>query len=334
MKQIAVKYIQRKPIPNFHFSVEVIFKDVKDHLPSNIDDSTLVVSNYSTGLLNRFKILKEVWAKKGEINHITGDISYVGIILPKAKTVQTILDVFFLTDAKGIRFFILWLFWLWLPVKRAKRVTCISEATKADILKHVNCNPDKLEVIPIALSPVFKQEARTYNFKKPNIIQIGHAPNKNVVRTLEAIKDIDCHLNIIGKHTESYQNLLDTYNIDHTYEYGLSQEDMKVRYQKADILIFASTLEGFGMPIIEAQAMGTVVITSNLSSMPDVAGGAALLVDPYATSAISDAVKQIMEDESLQKKLIADGYENVKRFDPSVISQQYADIYTDIHNTK
>jgi glycosyltransferase involved in cell wall biosynthesis len=91
--------------------------------------------------------------------------------------------------------------------------------------------------------------------------------------------------------------------------------------------MLCSTLEGFGMPIIEAQAMGRVVITSNVSSMPDVAGKGALLVDPLNINAMQSALEKILSDESLRKQLIEYGFENIKRFDATTVSEMYLELY-------
>ncbi len=85
-------------------------------------------------------------------------------------------------------------------------------------------------------------------------------------------------------------------------------------FEKARFFAFPSLYEGFGLPVLEAQQMGVAVMTSNNSSLPEVAGDAALLVDPNDTEAIADAMLRLSRDESLRQELIAKGYENVKRF--------------------
>jgi glycosyltransferase involved in cell wall biosynthesis len=93
------------------------------------------------------------------------------------------------------------------------------------------------------------------------------------------------------------------------------------------MLLFASTYEGFGLPIIEAQAVGRPVITSDLCSMPEAAGGAACLVDPYDVAAIRQAVLRVMEDHEYRDDLIARGLVNVERFRASKVAAQYAQLY-------
>jgi glycosyltransferase involved in cell wall biosynthesis len=98
----------------------------------------------------------------------------------------------------------------------------------------------------------------------------------------------------------------------------------------SDILFFASTFEGFGMPILEAQAIGRVVVTSNILSMPEVGGNAALYVDPYSIEQIRDAICILKNDKILRNSLIDKGFENIKRFNPDTIAFQYEALYQEI----
>ena len=103
-------------------------------------------------------------------------------------------------------------------------------------------------------------------------------------------------------------------------------------YHQCNMLSFISTHEGFGMPIIEAQATGRPVVTSNLSSMPEVAGKGALLVNPYDINDIKLKILSIMKNDSLRDNLIELGFENVKRFKKEVIAEQYLNLYHEILN--
>ena len=93
------------------------------------------------------------------------------------------------------------------------------------------------------------------------------------------------------------------------------------------MISFCSLLEGFGLPILEAQATGRPVITSNLSSMPEVAGNGALLVDPYDVNAIRKGILRIIQDGALRENLIVKGLENVKRFSPQKVADAYVELY-------
>jgi glycosyltransferase involved in cell wall biosynthesis len=101
-------------------------------------------------------------------------------------------------------------------------------------------------------------------------------------------------------------------------------------YDQADMVVFVSLAEGFGMPIIEAQAMGRPVIVGNLSPMKEIAGADALTVDPFDTEAIRNAIRQVVEDGPARQRIIVAGLENVKRFSAEAVAGQYARLYRSV----
>ena len=107
----------------------------------------------------------------------------------------------------------------------------------------------------------------------------------------------------------------------------LTDEELAAAYRRCDMVVFASLYEGFGLPILEAQATGRPVITSNIGAMPEAAGDGALFVDPYSVEAIREAVLRVKSDPALRAKLVANGLRNVERFRPGVIAGLYAGIY-------
>ena len=127
--------------------------------------------------------------------------------------------------------------------------------------------------------------------------------------------------------------------IDYNVSKNLTNEEVFEKYRNCDILSFVSTYEGFGMPIVEANAIGRVVVTSNLLSMPEVAGDAAHLVDPFDIGSIRQGIVKVIKDEHYRESLIRNGYQNRKRFDVNKIANQYVEIYQSLmpnngHNAK
>ncbi len=253
-------------------------------------------------------------------------------MLSKKHTIQTILDCVHLNAASGIKYKILKWFWLVIPERHARFITAISVSTKNEILRHHACDPDKIVVIPVAISQKFKNVPATFNTANPRILQVGTAPNKNIPRLIEALKGIPCTINIVGKHNPEYEQMLKDNGMNYVYEWGLSDEDIMDRYAKADIVSLVSTYEGFGMPILEAQATGRVVITSNVFSMPEVAGDSAITVNPENVQEIREAFIRVIGDADFRSGLIQKGYENIKRFDPDVIARMYLDLYRKIYD--
>jgi glycosyltransferase involved in cell wall biosynthesis len=330
---LRVTFFQRKPYPVGNYSVEAIFDDVRTRLAGSISARTAVASVYSRGFLSRILICLEALFRQGDVNHVTGDINFVGIGLRKRRTVQTILDCVSVDRSSGLKREVLRLLWVAWPVRRAAIVTAISEATRQQILRLVpDCPPEKVVVVPVAISTRFEPSPRPFDISCPRILQIGTKPNKNVPRLIEALQGLRCRLDIIGQYVPEYEAQLKRLGIDYTYRWHLPDDEILRAYQEADIVSLVSTYEGFGMPILEGQATGRPVITSNILSMPEVAGDAACLVDPFDTADIRRGFERIIGDATYREGLVERGYRNVRRFDPDVIAGEYLRIYRSLAN--
>ena len=235
-----------------------------------------------------------------------------------------------LQNSQGIKHTIFKLFWYSLPLKRSKFVTVVSESTKKELLRFVSFPAENIHVIPVSISSQFIYSRKEFNTDKPVILEVGTTPNKNIERLIEAIKGISCRLNIIGILPVYLITKLKDCQIEYTNYYNLSEHDLLQQYRESDLLSFVSTYEGFGMPIIEANATGRAVITSNILSMPEVAGSAACLVDPYNIEEIRNGILKIINDSEYRDALIKNGLENCKRFDAQQIADSYAALYRQI----
>jgi glycosyltransferase involved in cell wall biosynthesis len=326
-RPLRVTFFHRKPRGVGNYSVEFIFWDVRQRLASFIMAREAFSTYESSGIFKRMYSGIEAMGRQGEVNHVTGDVNFLGIFLSRKKTIQTILDCVQISSSTGIKHAIIKLIWLTIPVRRAKYITAISESTKKEILKYVSCDPEKIIVIPVAISEKFGPKPRKFDEACPRILQLGTAPNKNIPRLAEALRGIPCKLDIVGKHDPQLEQLLKETGISYEYSWGLSEEEILNKYETADIISLASTYEGFGMPILEGQAMGRPVITSNILSMPEVAGDAACLVDPFDVSAIREGIMKIIRDNLYREDLVRKGQINIKRFDPDKIALQYLELY-------
>lgn len=329
-----ITYFQRKRRKGANFSVEQVFEDLINRLKYRYTVKQKVVPFVSSGFIKRLINVLNVVFYQGDVNHVTGDINYVALLLKKKKTISTILDLGILHRTKGIKRRILLDVWFKWPVKRSKWVTVISEATKQDLLKNVNCNPEKVKVVYVPISESFERVDKNFNKECPTILQIGAAPNKNLKGLIEAVKDIKCKLLIIGKIEDDNLKLLTDYGIAYENKVGIPFEDVIASYVASDILFFASTFEGFGMPILEAQAVGRPVLTSNILSMPEVGANACVYVDPSDIDEIKAGIVRIIQDDALRNDLVEKGFENVKRFNGKIIASQYEALYKDILKTK
>jgi glycosyltransferase involved in cell wall biosynthesis len=281
----------------------------------------------SNGFFKRLYSCFEAHFNQKDINHVTGDIHFIVLFLRRKKTILTIHDVGLLNHPNPIIRSLLKLFWVTLPVKRSAIVTTVSLATKQELLKHVHGSAEKIRVVYNPVSSRFQYTPKAFNQDEPCILQIGTKYNKNVERLVTALTGIPCRLEIIGKVGEALQRVLMHSKIPHRVSENLTDEEIVEKYSQADIVAFVSTFEGFGMPIIEGNAIGRVVITSNVSSMPEIAGEAACLVDPFDIDSIRNAFKRVISDDTYRSFLIAKGRDNVKRFDAKRIASEYSVLY-------
>ena len=323
---MQVTYFFRKPQPAYH-SIERVFDLVIKNLPDTIQPRVYKLKNGEKGVVSRLMALWEVWKNRGPINHITGDISYVALALPKKGLIITFHDLESLERKTVWRnVFLKWL-WIKWPAQRAQKVTVISEHTKQKLLQCTGIADQKVVVIPNPLPGAFVYTPKEFNEDDPEILAIGTKYNKNLEGTIRALEGIKCRLAIIGKLSEEQRQLLREKRINYKNYVGLSDEEMIARYKAYDILCFPSFFEGFGMPIIEAQAIGRPVITSNYGAMKEVAGEGALLVNPENIGDIRQKVVELIENMKLRDGLIAKGRLNAERYEARVVGENYGALY-------
>jgi glycosyltransferase involved in cell wall biosynthesis len=327
---LKIKFLHRKARLYGNFSIENYFQTIGEQLSNKAEVSHWEAPFFSTRILPRiFSVQAVRGLKDSDLYHITGDTHFLiwGVRRGKKK-VLTIHDVGFLRDARGLKRMILKYFWLTGPMKKADAVTTVSVATKNDILRFFPKWRKKIHVIPTVIDPRFTRSDKAFNAVCPTILLIGSAPNKNLKRVLKATKGLNVQLSLVAELDAEEKALLagQSYEV----ESRISFESLLEKYRSADIVMLCSTLEGFGMPIIEAQATGRVVLTSNCSSMPDVAGNGALLVDPLSIKSMREGLEKLISDAILREKLIQAGFENVKRFLPETISEMYYEVYSSL----
>ncbi|MEZ2333987.1 glycosyltransferase family 4 protein [Mucilaginibacter sp. RCC_168] len=331
-KKIKVNFFQRRPRKGFSFSLEFIFEDIRKRLKDKIDATVYVSKCYNDGYYSKFVNTIEAGLRQGDdINHVTGEIHFLDLLMRKKRVVLTILDCGMMIRKKGlVKKIIQWLY-LKAPVSKAKIVTAISEVTKNEIISYTGVDPSIIRVIPVAVSSLYQPYPKVFNKEKPIILHIGTGYNKNLVRLIEAIRGINCHLTIVGKLSDEYLSALKENDIDYSYEYNISNERMLEKYKECDILAFVSIFEGFGMPIVEANTVERVVVTSRISSMPEVADNAACLVDPYDIEDIRSGILKVINDETFRENLINNGRTNRLKYNGDRIADMYFQLYQEIY---
>lgn len=217
--------------------------------------------------------------------------------------------------------------------RRADRVIAISESSATQISEHVGVPRDRVDVTPLGYAPSAapvrtagpELRARLGLSDGPLLLNVGAKKvHKNQMRIIEALVAVrrrvpGAQLMLAGAETP-YQDEMRA----RASELGLgeavrfagyvSAEDLEGLYDEADVFVFPSLSEGFGLPLLEAMARDLPVVTSNVSALPEVAGDAALQVDPRSPGAIAAAIAELLTDPGLRDRLIAGGRERVGRF--------------------
>ena len=329
--RLEVLFIQRRPA-GAQVSIERLFEQVRAALGREISWETHVSPFASRGLLPRLRNLWAAWqAGRGRICHIAGDVHYLALALPGNQLVLTIHDCAILHRLRGWRREVVRCLWFAWPVRRAAVVTTISEATREDLCRWIS--PDlhhKVRVIPNCVRSEFVATPKEWDTGSPVFLQVGTGWNKNLQRVAEAMRGLACRLWIVGPVDELQRAFLESCGLDYKCLGRLGDDELLHAYQHCDALVFASLFEGFGLPILEAQATGRPVITSQRSSMPEAAGDGALLVDPEDVASIRAAVERVMADSSLRLSLVERGFQNVRRFQPAAVAAAYEAIYREL----
>ncbi len=240
---------------------------------------------------------------------------------------------------------------LWVAAHRSARVLTVSEASKRDILEYFRVPESKVTVIYNAIDERFHEEPpadevmrvqERYQLTDPFILYAGNIkPHKNLERLIEAFHMVrrgeleHIKLLIIGDEISKYATLrraVHRYKLHkHVRFFGFVPDaTLAILYRLARVFVFPSLYEGFGLPPLEAMASGTPVITSNLSSLPEVVGDAAMLIDPYQPDAIAGAMRRVLQDERLRDDMRERGLARVREFSWGRSVKRVREIYDEV----
>ncbi len=260
--------------------------------------------------------------QQGDINHIV-DHSYAHLIdaLDASRTVVTCHDLAprALDEGHGLGR------WLWersfRAMLRAARIIADSSFTRDEILRHSNYPTERITVVPLAVGaeffePVADADVRALRERfqlqdRRVVLHVGScAPRKNVEVILRALAQLEREVVFVqvgGEFTPAQRALANPLNrrvlqVAPAFGYAL-----RVWYRAADVFVFPSTYEGFGMPVLEAMAAGVPVICANTSALPEVAGDAAWLVDPHDATQLADALRVVLHAAARAAELRARG---------------------------
>lgn len=218
--------------------------------------------------------------------------------------------------------------------QRANAIIADSESSRQDILSLLHVKPTKVFTVPLGVSPDYhlfddhralENIQRKYELPEHFLLYVGVLePRKNLTALVRAFKllldqGMPHSLVIVGRKGWMYDQLFriikDLDLVGRVVFTGYVPEaELPAFYNAAEVFIYPSVYEGFGLPVLEAMACGTPVVTSRISSMPEIVGEAGILVDPYRIDELADAVNRILKDQELRRNLAGHGIERAKAF--------------------
>jgi glycosyltransferase involved in cell wall biosynthesis len=288
----------------------------------------------------------ESWRKAFDVFHVTLSTP----VLVRTRTILTVCDLSFerfpeffpARDRTRMKLAVS------ASCRRADHIITISESSKRDLVELYRLDPERVTVTypgpaeiykPVDIQKAKMQLQATYGIGTPFILYVGNLePRKNLSRLLEAFAElkrknrIPHKLVIVGQNLWLYNGIIETLRRNcHDGEVQLTgyvpSTDLPAFYNAASLLIYPSIFEGFGLPVVEAMACGTPVITSAGSSLEEIASGAAMLIDPYSVSSIAAAIEHVANSLDAQRRLRAAGLERAGRFSFRKMAEETRSVY-------
>jgi glycosyltransferase involved in cell wall biosynthesis len=293
-----------------------------------------------------YKVSELLRPNKIDIYHGLSNVLPFGLKKTGVPSVITIHDLIFLRfpafykkiDRMLYRFFTI------RSCKRATKILAISQQTKNDLINFLGIDAGKIEVVYQSCDKRYYEKVdetgkkavrQKYNLPEKFILCVGTIEQrKNQLAILEGVvkEKLDIPIVLVGKPTE-YKKQLDEYIIESDirkqmiFLHKTNSAELQAIYQMAGIMVYPSFFEGFGLPVLEAQASGCPVITSNISSLPEAGGDAALYVDPGNSAEIGAAIKKLLTDLDLKNELIQKGFINSRKFMDQAVAENLMKLY-------
>ncbi|NPA68722.1 MAG: glycosyltransferase family 4 protein [Chlorobi bacterium] len=293
------------------------------------------------------RITKKIKEYKLDVFHgLSGELPYKAHQKTNAKLIVTVHDLIFLrypelyaaVDRK------IYLQKTKYACETADTVIAVSEQTKTDIINFLDIPDNKIEVVYQGCDPVFYNDAETgkkietaQKYKLPHkyILNVGTVEKrKNTLSILKALKHgkIDVEFVIVGKKTD-YQNQLLKFAEDNgmteqiTILNNVPTEDLPAIYRQAELFVYPSYFEGFGIPLIEALYSKIPVITTKGGVFSETGGLSSIYVEPDNIENLAEAIKKVLNNSELREKMINEGYEFVQKFNEEKIASNLMNVY-------
>lgn len=328
------------------YSPHVESLNVLAPLPGNF--APVRVSSAPSAIRIPFSLPARVQADRPDVLHVT----YIAPPVVSAHVVATVHDISYelFPRAFSSRDRVILKTLVPQTLRKADAIITVSESSKRDIVRHYGTPEEKITVVYQPVAPVFrvlprddalKERLARYNIREPYILAVGNLePRKNLNRLILAyarllsIGTYNGSLVLVGKSKSKWPEstlfrLVRELGLDSRVHFTgyVSDEDLVALYNGADVFVYPSLYEGFGLPPLEAMACGCPVVASDTSSLPEVVGSAGLLARPQSEDAIAWAVSRLLLDPGLRQTLIERGLQQVQRFSMLAAAKQTLQIY-------
>jgi len=292
-------------------------KEVIKHTPAEVN-STFVSSKMGLGnLFTPLMLCNEIRKAKPDVFYSPSFMPPVAFSTPYIFTVHDLMHLFYYSKMHRTYYQQV----IARLAKNAKKIITVSHFSKGQLVDILGLNPDLIRVIYNGVDPSFASNQEKYGMERPYLLYVGNRrKNKNLAAMLMAFAKANIPKDFVflltGNPNPGLIVLLSKLKITSRVRFlGFVKEaDLPKLYKGAYATMFVSLMEGFGLPVIESMASGTPVLTSSESSLPEVAGDAALCVNPYEVEAIAEGINRLFSDQQLYNELKEKGIRRAQDF--------------------
>ena len=320
-----------------HFSWE-------NHSSVSVIKPSGMAQKLPASLWRSFGICADIKAQKTDLYHgLSGELPLRKLPIP---TVVTLHDVIFMRYPEFYNYADrkIYTYKFKQACLVADKIVAISQQTADDAVRYLNADASKIEIIYQGCDSIFRQKPDTetlqrvqskYHLPERFILAVGTIePRKNLLNLIRALPDIDAGtaLVMVGKRT-AYADVITVAIRELKLEsrvqmiHNADFEDFPAIYKSSQALVYISVFEGFGLPVLEGLTVGVPVVTSNISSMPEAGGDAALYVQPCQPDDIAAQINAVLSNAGLAKSMIERGFAHVQRFNEETMAKQYIKLY-------
>jgi len=294
-----------------------LYREVMSRKPDFVKAIPLPQEENAAGFLAPFHLAQKIKQSEADVFYSPTFIPPLFSAMPFVFTIHDLMHLFYYSRLHKEYYR-----WVIGPLaKRAKKIITVSEYSKSLLVEKLGIPADLIRVIYNGVGENFLQNEREYELDRPYFLYVGNRRNyKNIPAMLEAFAQADIPKDFVfalsGHPEPEIETLIRTLGIESRVRFlgMIPEEDLPSVYKGAHATLFVSKMEGFGLPVVESMASGTPVLTSSESSLPEIAGGAAICVAPSEVSAIQQGIEMLVHDEKTYLYCVEKGLERARDF--------------------